>query len=106
MHEGYTNFETWTIALALDNYRELYDLSRAIARLAEKDTKKAPQVLSGIWTRKEAARYLLADTLKEYFEIRAEDYFDLPAPFADLLSGALSSVNWGEIAQELLEGKE
>jgi len=105
MHEGYTNFETWTIALALDNYRELYDLSRAIARLAEKDTKKAPQVLSG-WTRKEAARYLLADTLKEYFEIRAEDCFDLPAPFADLLSGALSSVNWGEIAQELLEGKE
>ena len=105
MHEGYTNFETWAVALAFDNYRELYDLSRAAAGLAKSDAKKAHQVLSGIWTRKEAAKYLLADTLKEYFETRAED-FDLPAPFADLLSGALSSVNWGEIAQELLEGKE
>ena len=105
MHEGYTNFETWSVSLALDNDRVFYNLSRAAAQQAKKDAKNAEQIKWGIWTSYQAELFLLTDTLKEFFEARVED-FDLPAPFADLLSGAVSSVNWGEIAQELLEEKE
>ena len=101
-HEGYTNFETWSIALILDNDRELCTTWRGYAVQIKVEAANIPQVFEGIWTPEQGAIFTVADTLKDQFENQAED-LDLAPPFGDLLSAALSAVNWQEVAEGLLE---
>src|SRR3990167_8223763 len=99
-YSGWTNYETWLVALWLGNDESLKELAKEAAEDAVANhnvTCKPP-----IWTLEQAARFTLADALKDWVEdmSHAED----PRPgvagtlWADLIGAALSEVDWEEIA--------
>lgn len=77
-YNSWTNYETWAVALWIDNEQGSYQEARSMARQARD-------------------KYSLADSLKEWIgecapEIEATLY-------SDLLNAALSEVDWTEIAE-------
>ena len=60
------------------------------------------QVRDRIWTVEEARKFLLADRLKEYVE-EMNPLTDGASMFTDLLTAAISEVDWHEIAEAFLE---
>jgi hypothetical protein len=83
-YNGWTNYETWLIALYISNDEGEQNLWTNQAR-AMSESK-------------------LADALKEYHEEAAEAGKEsLPYFAQDLLSAAFSEVNWREIAKDLQE---
>jgi hypothetical protein len=99
-YQGWRNFETWAVALWLDNERTSYDYWREAARRCQREAPTDPRVIDGIWTPNEAATFNLADQLRE----ELTDGIPLTAPtmYADLLLAALSEVDCQEIAASLL----
>ena len=88
-HNGWTNYETWVVALWIDNEHGSQDAAREEAARCQEDQ-----------TQQVAATIMLADILK------AEHEGSLPelTGFAsDLLKAAMSEVNWYEIAEHLVE---
>jgi hypothetical protein len=83
-YQGYTNYETWAVALWVDNDEGLYRARRAL--------------LAGMSTVEDHEK---ANALKEWVE---EMMPDVGATlWADLLGGALSEVNWIELARNWAE---
>lgn len=88
-YNGWTNYETWSVKLWLDNEEPTYVMVTESARGA---------------VEKGASVYAFADWLRDYV---TDMQPDLPASMAsDLLSAALSNVNWTEIAQAYLDDVE
>lgn len=77
-HNGWANYETWNVALWINNeeptYRERCDLARRARGVGD-----------------------LAETLKAWVHDMAPDLG--ASMFADLLNAALSAVDWYEIAE-------
>jgi hypothetical protein len=96
--QGFRNFETYSLDLEMKNARENVELWREAAQSAFADA-----VADGTFTRYERARLDLCATIKDYFEERAPE---LDSPFGELLAGALSEVDWYELAGEWLEEHE
>jgi hypothetical protein len=96
-YQGWTNYETWNVKLWLDNdegsYHWLEDLAQTAWDNAEADKH---------FTREERAKLDLADTLKSEIE-EQNPLADQATMWSDLLSAALSEVNWMEIAGSVLE---
>ncbi len=92
-HEGWSNYETWCVALWLDNDRATYEETRAAARSHYRlmKSEKCTKMEAGI-------------SLAEWLKGTVEDARpDLGATlFSDLLTAALSEVDWLEIAGSLL----
>ena len=86
--------------LWLDNERKSYEHWREEARRCQHEASTDQRVIDGIWTPKEAATFNLADQLRE--EIEAERPLTAPTMYTDLLSSALSEVDWQEVAAILL----
>ncbi len=84
-HNGWSNYETWNVALWLGNERGSYDDMNDIIR-RHPDDYKAGQALKG------------------YVEEMAPDLG--ASMFSDLLNAALSEVDWAEIAQNNREEDE
>lgn len=84
-HEGWRNYETWSVALHINNNQDSYHYWR----------RRAVQLLRGRET-----RLALADELKDQFESEAPDLG--PTCYADLLNAGLGEVDWLEIADSLL----
>ena len=87
-YQGYTNHATWAVSLWVDNDEGLYNERREIVRVNR-------------------VKYECAAALKSWIEDMVPD---LGATlWSDLLNGALSDVNWDELAQtwidEANEGK-
>jgi len=99
-YNGWRNYETWTVALWLDNERTSYEYWREEARRCQRKAMTDPRVKDGIWTPKEAAMFNLADQLRD----ELTDGIPLAAPtmYADLLRAALTEVEWQEVAAILL----
>lgn len=77
---GWSNWETWNVKLWLDNEQGTYDDMRQLASISTLDTGE------------------LAEAIKDYCEELTQGD-EPPASMAtDLLRGALSDVNWQEIA--------
>jgi hypothetical protein len=102
--QGWTSYETWCIALWIDNEQHSYHFWREQAERCHDDCileaipgkcAKEIQIDAGI---------RLADKLTEYFA-DVNPLSRNPGPFADLVSAALSEVNWFEIATHLLEAE-
>lgn len=104
-YNGWTNYETWGVALVLDNDEGTYNECREAAQRF----KEAPNHHQ-FWTAEEATLYELADWLKGYTETlcgigsESEDY-GIPEPSLmaqQLLGAAISEVNFDEIADHYL----
>lgn len=98
-YNGWTNYETWAVALWIDNEDGSYRHWRTRAReeLAN-ETDGAPHLAKG--REKRAAAQTLAEELKQ--EI-TEGAPDIEGIYADLLGAALSEVNWYEVAESRFE---
>lgn len=94
-YNGYTNYETWNVALHIDNdqMQQGYWLARAEELIGESEPGE-------VLTAEEEARYALSEELREQHE---DGTPEVTGVYADLLSAALSEVNWVEIAGQLIE---
>ena len=98
-YNGWTNYETWNVALWMDNEQGMqeYWRDRALNWLAI-------SVADKVFTKEERATLDLADEIREKFN---DGMPDLGAStYADLLNSAMSEVNWYEIAKRLIEDNQ
>lgn len=87
-YNGWSNYETWVVKLWMDNESGSQDYWR----------EEAAQYLDS-----ECPRADLADALKGWHE---ENMPELHGVYADLMNAALGSVDWHEIATNLLSEAE
>lgn len=99
-HNGYHNFETWVVHLWLTNDQGTYEYCRDLASECAEAAPTCWQVEENVWNETDAARFLLADKLKELIEER-NPLSDQPTAFSDLLNAAIQEVDWHEIADAL-----
>lgn len=81
-YNGWTNYETWNVALWIDNDRGLAD---EVTSMARRQTKT----------------YELGQEIKGFIEELCPDLG--ASMFADLLNASLREVNWYEIAEHYID---
>lgn len=94
-YNGWTNYETWNVALWLDNDQGSYNHWREKAQDAYDGAESSHR------TREEEAAYTLAASLRADMEEAAPDLG--ASCWSDLLTAALSEVNWDEIAAHYID---
>jgi hypothetical protein len=104
-YNGWTNYETWNVALWLGNNAGDYNYWQEATADAWEDSKTGKYY---DWeTREQYALRLLSERLKDEIETAAQDMLEQAqqqtSMFADLLSGAIAEVNWREIAEHWLD---
>lgn len=106
-YKGWKNRATWAVNLHMHNDHAVQDHFVNMALGIRVAAATHPRVLDGTWTRSQAAMFTLADRMKEYHE--ASLVHDRVTPDwgnaieLDLLTSALGTVEWSEIAVALLE---
>lgn len=87
-HQGWTNYETFIVALWMENERTTYEQwkTRSIQYLRDAEPK-----------RKEAWQF--GEEVKEWVESKAES---VDGFMRDLLNGAIAEVNWNELGAHWL----
>jgi hypothetical protein len=102
-YNGWTNYETWAVALWMDNEQGTQEYFHDMAREAiANNADKAPNPFSN--DPNTNVRYELVQRLKAHYDEEAEQFMANQASvFADLINSALGSVNWYEIANHLLD---
>lgn len=101
-YNGWSNYETWAVALWLDNEEHSHRYWQDAARECVRAAADHPHTREGVFPAASTARRLLADRLKEEVEADAPD---LGANlYADLLGAALDEVEWSEVADGYLDG--
>lgn len=94
-YNGWSNYETWAVSLWLDNDATSYHYWRGELQRHKRCASADPRVQAGTWTAEEAARFNLADQLKD--EVTDAAPLEGATVYADLLNAALGEVNWQEI---------
>jgi hypothetical protein len=85
-YNGWTNYETWLVNIWVDNDEKLYFMKKHIINNHD-------------WTNKACELSLL---LQETFEKQADNTGLEVGLMSDLLNGALSAVNWYELAEHYI----
>ncbi len=93
-YNGYPNYETWNVALWLDNDES--DQAFWIAATQEIWDEAKP---TSVFSRSESARLALANGLRETIEDQTPT---LEGIYSDLLGAALQEVIWSHIADNWL----
>ena len=101
-YQGWTNYETWVTKLWMDNDEGTHEFFRDLTIQARELAPTSSQVKKGVWTAKEAERFLLADMVKEEIEIMVKGEEDQAGLVNDLLNASISDINFVEIAVSLL----
>lgn len=96
-YNGYTNYETWAVSLAIDNDEGQADYWAEAAD--EVLAEGMPKYMIPLMTTEQYARYTLGKRIKN--ELR-DQLPELSSPFDDLLNSAFDKVNWSEVADGLL----
>ena len=99
-YNGWTNSETWLVALWIDNEESSADYWRERVEETWRDATPGEHAWQTV---SHQACYDLADALKSHFEENAPE---VDGFWTDLLGAALSEVNWQEIANGMLEAIE
>jgi hypothetical protein len=91
-YQGWRSYETWAVALWIDNEEGSYHYWRDAARDCAREAHRS----------KRSASELLADRLEEEFEDAVRERLgDRCDVFGDLMNSALSEVGWIDIAKHL-----
>ena len=96
-YNGWKNYETWNVALWIDNDQGNYNHRQSLAQDAWDDAEAGRYS-----TREQNAKSALADSLKDWIE-EQNPLANEASMFADLMNAALSEVDWYEIAENFLE---
>ena len=99
-YDGYSNYETWNVALWLGNDERTSRYWRGAAEEARREAATCGPVREGIWSEEEAPKYRLSERLKDEVEEGTPELE--PSLYWDLLSAALSEVDWHEVAETFL----
>jgi hypothetical protein len=94
-YNGWTNYETWNLALWIGNEQGSYDYWNERAGAAYEHAEA-----SRSFTRKEQATLDLSHELQADIEENAPEVTGF---YADILSAAISEVNWYEIAAHWID---
>jgi len=97
---GWTNDETWVVAIWIRNHVGSRSYWREQATRQFREASNSESVRNGLWSSARAARFQLASQLKE--EIQSAVPMAPASVYLDLLRMSLDSVNWHEIADNLL----
>jgi hypothetical protein len=101
-YNGWTNYETWNVKLWMDSDESELEHIKELAREA-----KANPYKNRYMELERRIVHTLVVSLKEYFGGQLEAWMpDQSSCFTDLLNSAVSSVNWYEIAESVLEDLE
>jgi len=101
-YNGWTNYETWNYKLWLDNDSGGYDYCQELATDIIKESWRTDYMSA-----RDNAICILGNVLKEQCEEYLEEWMpDQASCFADLLNGAVSAINWHEIATSLIDDIE
>jgi hypothetical protein len=93
-YNGWTNYETWLVALWIDNEQGTHEQRREMARDIKSNNDSEDAHIDHF-----------GDAIREWVEeAMMPDHGATLA--ADLLNGALSDVNWREIAENWLDEVE
>ncbi len=103
-YNGWKNYETWCVHLWLTNEEATYWYWRDAARQNRREAPSCANVTGGIWSVEQATRFNLADQLRS--ELEEASPLEAASMFSDLLTAALSEVDWHEIADAFLEDLE
>ncbi len=100
-YNGWSNYETWAVALWLDNEEDASTYWRLTAREVARAAATDPEVTGGWMSAARLTRHRLARRLRDELEADAPD---LGATlYADLLGSALDAVDWDEVAGSYLD---
>lgn len=101
-HEGFLNYETWVMALWLNNDEASHRYWKDAARETWRNSREYFEEPDP------SNNYLGAATF--YLSLRLQEEITAGVPdlgstvFADLLNAALSEVDWSGVAEDFLEG--
>lgn len=97
-YSGWSNYETWAVALWIDNESSSYDYWRERAREVLKAAKVKHETYN---TPREEATYRLANMIEAEVKDGAPDLG--ASMYGDLLNASLSMVDWQEIAGHMFD---
>lgn len=107
-YNGWKNYETWSVALIVDNDEGLYHERRELVRdAAEAARAEFDRTADRVADVEQYERWRVADVVKDWVESFAEIELEVgstPMSFlwSQLVSAALSDVDWDEIASNWL----
>lgn len=101
-YQGWSNYETWAVALMLDNDRAEYEFVMSLVEdclemgNSNKETETLEEFLHS------DCEINLADTLRDYIEDN-NPLEGQATVYGQLLMGAIHNVNWMELAEHFLD---
>ena len=101
-YNGWTNYETWNVALWIDNDQGTYRMVQDWAETAVARIRLGYINASAYLTSDEQATRIVAEQIKELVE-EENPLGNDASMYSDMLSAAISEVDWSEIAKSRIE---
>ena len=100
-YQGWKNYETFALALWIDNDRDAYETAKATAFDVAHEAEPEPKMRKR-WPKEKHSKiaiFAVADALKEWIE---EQMPELEGPWGSLLQSAFEEIDWTELAEHYL----